>query len=423
MTGLTPYYGEFLSNPIPLECSIVEPCDYACNYCFANLNKRYWASKTPGKKQHGSEVVQVMGLLANFRKRSTLEAKLLQDGYPILLSNRTDPFSRKNRGSTIPMLEVMGELGIKASFQTKGFIKPDDFETVMGLVQYPSCWYVSIAFDDDELRQKIEPGAPTIESRHELITQLRERGHSVVVGVNPCVSDWIKNPEQFLLKLKELGVWGVWAEILHFNSNQTRNLTPRERDNLTESVISKALRRTYHPDDVAFLDGLLDMAEEIGLCPFNLHRHKPSNFWAPWWDNYEMTFPIMQDFINEAWTCLDDGDVLTFDNFASIMSELPNGKMRLGHYVGASAADVTRDSGKPWSNYMTYEELLKMIWNNQAINQCPVNLPCFSFAAEYEGEIYHPLLDENGDSLMVFHREGFRHFYVDLERQEKHIAA
>lgn len=61
---ISPYYGEFMVSPCPLELSF-NYCSHGCVFCFANLNKplRNFDAKAPAR------------LIADYMNRSTLEAK------------------------------------------------------------------------------------------------------------------------------------------------------------------------------------------------------------------------------------------------------------------------------------------------------------------------------------------------------------
>jgi len=73
---ITPYFGEFLIIPMPLELSL-ERCSNACHYCFSNLNGYEL------KSSHKSILNQIKG----FSTGKNHAAQLLRDGYPICFSN------------------------------------------------------------------------------------------------------------------------------------------------------------------------------------------------------------------------------------------------------------------------------------------------------------------------------------------------
>lgn len=139
------YVGEFLISPIPLEISF-NYCSHKCAVCFANLNKpeRWFDAKTTMKTIQDA-------MSGNGR----LVGELIRQGYPVLSSNRVDPFAISNYRQSLPVLQTLRDCGVPLSFQTRGGRGIDDI--LRGLPK--STWYISINQDDDALRKKMEPGA------------------------------------------------------------------------------------------------------------------------------------------------------------------------------------------------------------------------------------------------------------------------
>ena len=106
---LVPYFGEFMVSVVPLELHL-NYCSHKCAFCFANLN-------SPDRR---ADVKQIMALLTKYRTRRTLEAKLLQWGFPTLFSNLVDPFAVSNARQALPLIEVYQQLGLPLAYQTKG---------------------------------------------------------------------------------------------------------------------------------------------------------------------------------------------------------------------------------------------------------------------------------------------------------------
>jgi hypothetical protein len=138
-------------------------------------------------------------------------------------------------------------------------------------MKYKTLWYVSVSYWDDEIRKKIEPAAPSIQSRLELIQELKRRGHAVIAGINPLTKDWCNEKDFDLLTdwLKNNGVKDIWTEALHFNSMQIASMTDRERSNyspqlLAESKSNKITSLTNH-----LLDSI-DRAKEKGFKVFSI---------------------------------------------------------------------------------------------------------------------------------------------------------
>lgn len=398
---LTAYYGEFLISPIPLELSLIEPCDYACRFCFAILGDRHQAAKS-GKRQNRNGSKQAANLLSDFRNRNTLEAKLLQQGYPVLMSNRTDPFGRVNRAAAIPIMRLLTELGNGVAIQTKGFANPDDIPEVMEFLK-PSCWYISIALNDEDLRAKIEPGAPSLRDRLKLIETLRTHGHSVVVGINPCVPEWLPRPQELIQQIAAAGAEGVWVQALHLSSSQEKQLKPREREALGEEIIARAKKRPYHAIDMAHVDAVRAIAREHGLEVFSAGQGDRSDFFEIYRRHYPKTFPIMQDLVN---LCHDEGlekgALVTFADFCELMLPfLPEGIFQVGSYLGATGHNVIREI-PGWTNRFSYDALLRMIWDEPRFNLSPSQNKAFSYAVATDAAGGLLITDEEGLPVLAF---------------------
>lgn len=394
------FWGELLVSPTPLEMSL-SFCSHHCAYCFSNLNDPKRTAKPKA----------IMSLLQNFRERKTLVARLLQEGYPVCVSNRTDPFATSNYQMAVPILKTMTELGIPVVIQTKGGKGIDE---VLDFLP-PSVWYISVSFWDDDLRRKIEPGAPTLDSRFELMRQLTQRGHHVTLGLNPIVPEWLANPTPVLKAARDAGATGAWIETLHLNRDQEANLTDRERKVLTQPLIDRGKKRVKSSVDLGAFFQAREIAQRVGLETFSIGQPNRSEYFAPYRKCYPKTFPTMQDFIN---SCHDKVrplyDVIPFSAFADFMApDLPQGVLDIGHYIGATAHNVYQDM--KISNLMTYRQLLEIIWKEKRTKQCPARMPCFAFAGQEEDDGWIELTDDGELPYLVFSKQNLDGYYVEIQ--------
>lgn len=53
-------------------------------------------------------------------EHTNLAARLMREGYPVMLSNKVDPFAASNYKMTLPHLRLFKAKGIPVAFQTKG---------------------------------------------------------------------------------------------------------------------------------------------------------------------------------------------------------------------------------------------------------------------------------------------------------------
>jgi DNA repair photolyase len=400
--GITTYWGELLVSPMPLEIS-GNWCSHNCYYCFANLNKpdRTFDSKA------------TLRLLGSYYERESLEARLLRDGYGVVVSNKVDPFATSNFQQLLPIMEIMTELDIPIAFQTKGGKGIDE---ALEFVK-PSAWYVSIAFWDDKLRQKIEPGAPTIQSRIDLIHKLTEAGHTVTVGVNPWVPEWLPldDAAKLLDAIANAGAWGVWTEELHLNFKQVANIPERGQDAISAPILQRAQKRKPERTMRNTWLEFRQMVKDWGLELFSVGQRDRSDYFEPFKRLYPHTFPTLQEFINY---CHDSrlgiNDLIPFERFADFMLPgLPTGRLCIGHYVGSVAHTVCRSYEK-WDNWMTYRDLLKMFWADPRIKSCPVRSHPFAYAAVREDGELKQLNDRNGLPYVVFNPDGFSQYYQEV---------
>jgi DNA repair photolyase len=395
------YYGEFLISPIPIELSF-NYCSHACRYCFANLNK-------PDRK---AGIKRTLNLLQYRYQRDTLEAFFLREQYPVLISNRVDPFAVSNYRQALPIMELLCDAEIPIAFQTKGGRGIDEALSFVS----PSCWYISIASMDEAYRSLVEPGAPTIAERLDLIEKLTAAGHSVSVGINPAVPEWLPNPEALCQAIADRGAFGAWIEPLHFNHRQVKRMGNRGAAAVGEAVIARSLKRRCTPEYVTYLERVEEAAIAAGLEVFSVDHPKPSKFWEPYRRLYSKVFPTTQEFIN---LLVDSGtpenSLITADMFIDFMlAHLPKGNMRLGHYVGATAHDVCRED-PDWSNWMSYEKLLQLLWTDGRIKMCPVRNRAFAWAGDRDhlGKL-KTRVDQYGRPIMVFNTSGFDNYHCEV---------
>lgn len=389
------YYGEFLTSPCPLELSF-NACSHACVYCFANLNKPDRVFNAPA----------TLRFLAKYHQRHTLAATLLQQGYPVVISNRCDPFAASNYRQALPILETMTALEIPMQFQTRGGYGID---TALAYLK-PAVWYISIETDNPDLARRLSPGGPDLPARWALVEQLIGLGHGVVLGMNPCVPEWAPDPRAILRRAKRLGVEGVWFELLHLDSKrQTKRMTPDQRATLGPHIMRKATAIKHKPD-LPHLLNARDIALEEGLEIYSGGQPNKSAFFDIYRRYYEKTFPVLQDYIN---TLPDDPNFpLEFDQFAAFMlKSLPTGEYQLAHYLGATGHDLWRRYTIPAK--MTYKQLLSILWQEPSTRYSLVRSPAFAFALiEHDGGLYQ-LTDEHGLPCLSYgNHESYYHTVV-----------
>ena len=403
--GIRAYAGEFLVSPAGLELSM-NWCGHACTYCFANLFK-------PDRR---ADIRSVVGLLSEFRTRKSREARLLQAGVPMLVSNHVDPFAGTNAAQFEPIWELCMELGVEFTWQTRGAHKPQRKIQDRIIRETPrAVWYVSIPMMDDDVRKRVEPHAPSIGSRLDLIDQLVAAGHVVTVGINPLTLDWMPQFEPLLDRLKAKGVWGTWIQVPYFSKSFKGNLGPDARERLGEEFIRQCGEKGSKADrDHA--QAAMAYAKGIGLEVFSTEYEKPTQFFAPWHKVYKRPMPYWHQLVNAIDPDLDSADdddvvVITREYAQSILSPLPEADWaeplrhkRAKHY----RALTEQYPGGPLPK-QDVDGFWRIMWNDDlfAKSMGPTSFTRFAHASVTENDTIIPLLDDNGDRLVVYRRQGW----------------
>jgi hypothetical protein len=414
--GIRAYAGEFLISPAGLELSM-NWCGHACTYCFANLFK-------PDRR---ADIRGIVGLLSEYRQRKSREAKLLQAGVPLLVSNHVDPFAGTNASQFEPIWELCVELGVPMTWQTRGAHKPQRGFLDRVIRETPrAVWYISIPMLDDDIRKRVEPHAPSIGSRLDLIDQLVAAGHVVTVGVNPLTMEWMPNAEPLMDLLKQKGVWGVWVEVPYFSKSFKGNLAPDARERLGNEFIASCGERGSKAD-CAHAANAMDYAKAIGMEVFSTSYEEPTGFFDPWHSVYSRVMPYKHQVINAVDADLDPGDeqsvvVLTLDEALQAMEQLPRidyseplRHKRAKHY----RALTEQTPGGPLPK-QDAEGFWQITWNDELFAKSLglLSYSRFAFAALIDGQEITPLLDEKGNRLVVYRRAPFKHLYAHMPELE-----
>ena len=395
---ITPFNGEMFKNPIPLELTL-GVCNHGCSYCFAN-------AKPSVDYSSRKEVEATLNWLATYHEKHSLEAQLLQLGYPVVVSNRSDPFSRSGEHDLLPVMEVMRDMNIPMMVQTKGGRKALDFAKTLK----PSLWYVSISFDQDheKLCRAIEPGAPSPSERLAMVHQLRKLGHRVVVGWNPCVEEWVTSPTDFARTLKAAGAEGVWIQPMHFSRLRAGMITEKQMESLGRELVEASIpsikgRFIAHSnfDHIA-----REACKAEGLSVFSDLYGEYTDFWKPARELYPKTFPCMQDFINILHEENHEDNIpVTAGEFTQFFNDrLPILKpgARCGHTLASQSWTIAKIPG--YSNHMTLQEVVHFAMRNKKAHFHPMRNTAFSYAADFDecGKVLNGVCDKEGSPVFAW---------------------
>lgn len=402
--SLSVYWGGLFGNGcLPLEMSL-NWCSSGCSYCFANLN-------SPNRE---ANVTQIMGMLSKYQEKETFAAQLLRMGYPVVASNHVDFFADSNAQVSLPILETMTELGIPFSLQTKCGKKGYAYDALKFINK--TVFYISIATDQEDHLARIEPGAPTAKERFRFIEAAIAQGHRVVVGINPCVPDWLDhpdNPTRLCKTLAKIGVEGVWVQPLHLSNNQIGNMSDRERASLGEAVLNRGRKFRKDPESRTMYLKTREAAQLCGMEVYDGQQRERSDYFRPYRETYQATFPTIQDFVNY---CYDSGkgenDPIYFEEWRDFfLPSFPEGVFPLRNHIGAVQYQQfwKGDRGKSIPQHMTYETLLEIIWSDHDIIYHPCHVNCFAIAGDRTGgedDKFTLYLDDNERYILLFRPNG-----------------
>ena len=393
---LTPYYGEFLIIPMPLEFSF-NPCSNDCSYCFSNLNK--YKNKTNEQS--------VLNKLSKFREKQDTVSKLLQKGYAICFSNKSDPFCASNIDFSIKFLEIATELDIDIAYQTKCSKRIPE---ILSFVK-PAIWYVTLSQDNESARQRVEKNTIPIEERLKLIKEIVKKGHKVNVGINPFVPEWINNQEDFIKKIKDAGAYGITVEGLHFSHEQKVNFKNWQRQALGEEIIARSLKREPPADEKNEYLKICDIIKKQGIDLWSFWNRHVSKMWDPYFKRYKC-FPIVTNFINYVIQNKKDGDILTFKDFVNYSGgSIPNFEYKIESYVMSIARNIYREKQVPKTG--TFLKLMYIFWSENRIKTCPAQHPFLSVVVrknEYNDLEY--VMVDGQYPVMMYNSKGFKSMYV-----------
>jgi len=386
--GISVYKGEFLIHPIPIEIS-GNTCSHCCYYCYATLNK-------PIRKIN---YVSLIKYLSNYKNKKDIVSELLKLDYPVLLSNRTDPFAKSNIKYSESLLEVLQRNKIQVSIQTKG--GEGAIDIIKQCIKEKSIFYVSITFNNDEKCKEIEPNAPNITERIEFIKQLNKLGHIVIVGINPVCEEWL-NKTEYKKLLKRIKPYSsrIWLEALHFNYKQINKINPKS--NITKEVIEAGRLKKYKSTVIEYSE----IAEKQGFDTYYFPKND-SKLFDVYKEVYRKTFPIHTDFVRECEKYKPD--IIYKESYVNYFSNrLPKIEvMPLAYLLDVHRRQESKIKLKPKANY---RYILEYLWNKDT-NMSISNLLCFSHPIINDSE----LLSDKGEKMLIYNKEGYEKLYTQIK--------
>jgi len=352
---LSPFFGEIGISPFHAEMSF-QGCSYACGYCFARL-------AGDSKQFKLASVLNSLKRVHDERPKGFVH-QIVRDGFPILLSNKTDPCAKGNIEITKVIASIARDSGINLAFQTKG---AEDALKISEVYGKPAFWYMTIS-SDNGYEKEWEPGAPSCEERISAAEELSKRGNFVMVGINPYVNEWIDDKHGLIARLKNAGVQALWVEPLHLNYRQ-RNAMPEKLKAKNPEIVKRAMRLNQS-DALSEISELLNYAESIGIPGH--HACRLSGAWEKLRSSkiYDKLFPTWHEFFNRYHTVNGEIPLVSWTRFEEYFDECMKDyqieSSVFQHYF------FNRNRRKSEENHYrkgTIRELFKLGWDDVAGKQ------------------------------------------------------
>jgi DNA repair photolyase len=377
------FTGEFMFHPAMLELSM-NTCSHNCAYCFATIkkNSRYFKVKP----------------FENSLCKDSLHTYMLKKGYPVVLSNNTDPFAAINFETTKYVTEKLRGIGGRIFWQTKCGKDMLKFTEK----QPKELYYITITTDDDKISKRVERGAPCTSERIEIIKGLISQGHTVMVGINPLAKEWL--PEErfkpFVEKLSEIGVRSFYIQRLNFSDKEAKEMPEKRSAAMGIEDLLKYSGRRNSRDAIAYAQRMamwsIPYGGGCGAMP------KASSWYKPFIDVYNgKVFPNTSMFITDTIQKYGENEAdITFDDFCNSYLSDDIFDMHAGNLDGfliQSNRNVWR--GRPENQKIkTFKQLARIFWNEKQIKSSPINVQLFSVAGKDEKQ--NVILHYHGGELL-----------------------
>ncbi|MFI6673959.1 Rv2578c family radical SAM protein [Kribbella sp. NPDC050470] len=191
-------------------------CTHACRYCFARPTHRYL------ELDEGADFDQQIVVKTNVVDVLRRElARPSWRGEQVALGTNTDPYQRaEGRYRLMPgIIEALAGSGTPLSVLTKGTLLRRDLDLLSAAASEVSVGIgVSLALADEDLRKLVDPGAPSVRGRLDLIRAVRNANLPcgvMVAPVLPWLTDSTEHLDSLLGMLAEAGATGVTPLVLH----------------------------------------------------------------------------------------------------------------------------------------------------------------------------------------------------------------
>ncbi|WP_111599568.1 radical SAM family protein [Chitinophaga skermanii] len=344
---------------------------------------------------------------------NSLQATLLREKYPVLISNLVDPFATSNYAQAVPVIEILTNLQVPVTIQTRG---GKGIEDVLKFLP-SSVWYISIPMLDDDIRKRYEPAAPSIQSRLELIDNLKSLGHDVIVGINPTSPTFLPNNDAYLLIdiLRNKGVHGIWMAPLHFNTKQLAVMPLRDKSMLGNDLIQEGVKssRIIQPHVEQFMLNICKYALDKGLAVEGINHVGGNNFFDAFYNKYDKCFPNIYQFLNWCIQNKANNEPVYYQEFEDLLLPLlPKGDFNISPYMRCMNRDVDNEIRSEEGYKQSFKRLLQLSWNDRRMKRS-LHESLFQYAVgiELHEDSANFSLDAQGNLIQYFNNDMFSENY------------
>jgi DNA repair photolyase len=256
-------------------CWTINPyvgCAFGCAYCYARYAHRYAMERTTGESVDAGlrrDLAEMPPWLAFERhivvkqNAAALLRQALRHGGPrhqglvhgeaVVIGTATDPYQPAERRFRLTrgVLEVLAEHpGLDVSIITKSPLVTRDIDVLTRIARHSEITiHISLITLDRELARRLEPRAPTPDSRVRALGRLREAGLDVRINVMP-VLPWITDEpaalEALVRRVAEAGATGVAVDALRLRGTARQRYLPFIEQEFPH--LAERYRRAYASD-------------------------------------------------------------------------------------------------------------------------------------------------------------------------------
>lgn len=391
---LEPFKGELFIHPAALDYS-GNTCSNACAYCFASLRS----------EDRRAQIRKLSNLCLGKADGTSHTDWLFNNGYPICVSNRSDPFATSNKDNTGVALQLLDMVDNGIFFQTKGLSNGVDYSLLDGFKKNNVVMYITIDTIRDDICKRIEPGAPLPRARIELAKYAKSRGWEVIIGLNPLVKEWLPEADIIALEdeLAESGINRYLAMPLSLNSSDVKVMNAARRGRFEESVLKSAI--DHDEAWTHWNEQYWRMNTKDGIHVYSVNGWKPCHMDDLACAKLGKHMNSVQHFVDFAWdeNAKSGRNVFTFNDFSAVMTAGNPEMLTYEHsdlykYIMCVNRAVWKAGGLAKSA-KSFIDVYRVLWNESRIAHSPQNIKVFTVIVDANGK---PIRDYYGDIQIAF---------------------